>query len=553
MKRVFIATIFIVCLNSLHAQYGGYTPLNGTNHLDNNSTQGVFTDATYNDGAITSTNSATVHFVGSVPNSTHQILSYTGTALVTQIGNAVLENGTGGLFINDAPTGLEITTNFNFNGQNGQVITLRDTAAVAANNLHIDANATISGADASNNVNGYLKKDGDANAFDFPLADGTTYGPMHVGIMGAGKSIVAAYYHSSPASASAFQNGPFTLTSVNPAYIEVSSTEYWNVISTGSPVADLSLTFRGDYSSSSLNTVFLVGWNNANNQWELIPNQPLTGLTPGNTISSSGTVNFSNYSAFTIGFILPPIVAATSTPENCSLKNASITATGTKGVPPYQFSLDGTNFQTGNIFGGLPSGNYKIYIEDSYGLKDTADVNLQNIPAGAISAGNNINAAINEPVQLNVIDVSGQGYNQFNWSPPDGLNNTAIQNPIATLDKNVTYTVTAIAPNGCEATTTITVKVFPGPAIYVPNAFTPNGDGKNDILRAIPIGLKTFSYFAVYNRWGGRIFYTKDAGIGWDGIVGGSIQTADTYVWVAEGVDNSGKKIIRKGTVTLIR
>ncbi|MBL7749995.1 MAG: gliding motility-associated C-terminal domain-containing protein, partial [Chitinophagaceae bacterium] len=92
-----------------------------------------------------------------------------------------------------------------------------------------------------------------------------------------------------------------------------------------------------------------------------------------------------------------------------------------------------------------------------------------------------------------------------------------------------------------------------GPEIYVPSAFTPNGDGKNDILRALPAGVQQFLYFRVYNRWGQLVFQTQDHRIGWDGKINGQIPPTGTFVWVAEGIDYLGQRILRKGTVVLIR
>jgi gliding motility-associated-like protein len=89
--------------------------------------------------------------------------------------------------------------------------------------------------------------------------------------------------------------------------------------------------------------------------------------------------------------------------------------------------------------------------------------------------------------------------------------------------------------------------------IYVPKVFTPNGDGVNDILKPILVGISAFHYFSVYNRWGNLLFTTEDPNVGWDGKVKGVPQPVETYLWMAEGVDNSGKRIVQKGMVSLIR
>jgi gliding motility-associated-like protein len=100
----------------------------------------------------------------------------------------------------------------------------------------------------------------------------------------------------------------------------------------------------------------------------------------------------------------------------------------------------------------------------------------------------------------------------------------------------------------------MTIKAFTSQAdIFVPNAFTPNNDGHNDLLRAIPIGITQFKYFTVYNRWGQPVFTTTNASVGWDGTLSGNILPPGTFVWVAAGVDYTGRLVQRKGVVILIR
>jgi gliding motility-associated-like protein len=95
--------------------------------------------------------------------------------------------------------------------------------------------------------------------------------------------------------------------------------------------------------------------------------------------------------------------------------------------------------------------------------------------------------------------------------------------------------------------------VSKGPDIYVPNGFTPNGDGKNDTFTPIPIGIKSYNYFRVFNRWGQIIFSTKKQNDGWDGKLGGKEQPAGAYVWMIEGITKDNRFITKKGTVILIR
>lgn len=175
-------------------------------------------------------------------------------------------------------------------------------------------------------------------------------------------------------------------------------------------------------------------------------------------------------------------------------------------------------------------------------------VKITVVPAVRAFAGNDTIVAVNQPLQLNAT-----GGTNYLWSPPTGLNDANIANPVAILQNHQTYTVTAFTPEGCNGSATINIKVFKGPEIYVAGAFTPNRDGNNDILFAIPAGIKKFKYFKVFNRWGKEIFSTTEYRNGWSGQWKNVDQGSDTYIWMAEGETVDGKTLFRKGTVVLIR
>jgi gliding motility-associated-like protein len=174
-------------------------------------------------------------------------------------------------------------------------------------------------------------------------------------------------------------------------------------------------------------------------------------------------------------------------------------------------------------------------------------------PPPVVFAGDDTAVLAGQPVPLDAIDVNNSGFTQYAWSPASGLNTAVVQDPIAQITGNITYTVVATTADGCSGTGSITIDVAAYSDIIVPNAFTPNNDGHNDILKVDAIGIRDFKYFSVYNRWGQEIFTTSNQGIGWDGTRGGRAQDAGVYVWAAMGLDFSGKQVLRKGTVILIR
>ncbi len=162
-------------------------------------------------------------------------------------------------------------------------------------------------------------------------------------------------------------------------------------------------------------------------------------------------------------------------------------------------------------------------------------------------AGNDTAVVTGQPLQLHAT-----GAPLYQWIPATYLNRTDIADPVSLPADNFRYILKAYTPEGCFAFDTINIKVFKTPPdIFVPNAFAPNG--KNRVLRPIPVGIARLETFSVYNRWGQLVFKTAETGKGWDGTIAGNAQASGTYVWIATGIDYLGKHIIRRGTALLIR
>ena len=177
-----------------------------------------------------------------------------------------------------------------------------------------------------------------------------------------------------------------------------------------------------------------------------------------------------------------------------------------------------------------------------------------NIVSLFVSANNDTTIIPNFPFQLSV-DYGGNftGVPGFSWSPSLGLNNTATWNPLATIQNDMSYFVTVTTDQGCVAKDTVNIKVFKGSAIYVPTGFTPNNDGRNEVLRPLYIGITKIYFFRIYNRWGQLVFSSTKPGEGWDGKINGIPQSTGTYIWMLKAVDMAGKIYEMKGASTIIR
>jgi len=197
---------------------------------------------------------------------------------------------------------------------------------------------------------------------------------------------------------------------------------------------------------------------------------------------------------------------------------------------------------------------YILSVTDNDGCpkpkKDTVIVTVRS--KMQVSAGRDTAVVVGQPLQLR---ASG-GINYL-WVPGTSLNNSAIANPVGTYDGSfefITYKVYIEDEFTCRDSTTVTVRVFKtNPQIFVPTAFTPNGDKKNDRFTFVPVGISKVEFFRVYNRWGQLVYSTSSHFPGWDGKIGGKEQGTGVYVWIVKGSDFTGKVVTAKGTVTLIR
>ena len=163
-------------------------------------------------------------------------------------------------------------------------------------------------------------------------------------------------------------------------------------------------------------------------------------------------------------------------------------------------------------------------------------------------AGNDTNAILARPHQL-----QGSGGAIYLWTPAGPLNNSFIAKPMATLYNDTYFHVLVTDAIGCTDDDDVFIKVYEGPNYYLPNAFSPNGDGLNDIFRPTPVGISSTDYFRVFNRYGELIYETRQWMQGWDGTLKGSPTLVGTYVWIIKGTDKNGRMVEMKGTVILVR
>jgi hypothetical protein len=154
-----------------------------------------------------------------------------------------------------------------------------------------------------------------------------------------------------------------------------------------------------------------------------------------------------------------PAIAISVANETCGDDNGSITANGSDGVNPYNYSIDGTNFQASNIFNNLKSGSFTVYVKDANGYKNDTTIQLANIcpSVSAISTNGSCGASA-----ASIIATGSGGTPPYLYSI-DGINFQTGQNFDNLPDGN--YTVTVKDADGLTSSSTVTVKNFPAVSI----------------------------------------------------------------------------------------
>ncbi len=161
-----------------------------------------------------------------------------------------------------------------------------------------------------------------------------------------------------------------------------------------------------------------------------------------------------------------------------------------------------------------------------------------------------INAVKSKDISLSARNLLSARYN---WIPSSGLSDAIVYNPVFNYTSTQQYLVQVTTMEGCSFTDTLLVRVFSEKQIFVPDLFSPNGDGKNDRLTPIFSGINRLKTFRVFNRWGQIVFQTSKIGDGWDGTLRGTNQPVETYTWMVEALDVDDQIITKTGTVILVR
>lgn len=193
--------------------------------------------------------------------------------------------------------------------------------------------------------------------------------------------------------------------------------------------------------------------------------------------------------------------------------------------------------------------SYSVIISDQYNCADTLSMNINVKPLPAVSVTPE-DTLVKYGTRIRLI---GSGAYLYHWYPPNSLSDPNDPNPFVDVTEPITFYLTGIHENGCRNTDSVKIMVDYSDPVFIPDAFTPNGDGRNDVFRIGSLSFQKLQEFRVFNRWGQEVFSTNDPKNGWDGTLSGRAQDNGVYKYIIRLAYPDGKVETYKGDITLIR
>jgi gliding motility-associated-like protein len=316
------------------------------------------------------------------------------------------------------------------------------------------------------------------------------------------------------------------------------------------------------------NTVQLSVSGAQNYTWD--PVQYLSCSNCPNPVASpvSGTITYTVTGVTAIGCaskdsvrirVIPPINIHAGNAEICETKSVNLLATG--GVTYVWTPATGLNKSDVPNPVATPSATitYRVVGFDAYNcFTDTAFATVSVHPNPVINLGPDLNLSTGSQQQLAYTLQNGP-VTSWLWTPSTLLSCTACPSPIANIKNDVAYTVYVTNVYGCKGEDNIIIKAFcANTQLYIPNAFTPDGDGINDILTIQGTGIAKIKSFRIFNRWGELLFEKlnfnpNDPAYSWDGKIRGQVGPPDVFVYIAEVICENGTSYMYKGNVSVLK
>lgn len=230
------------------------------------------------------------------------------------------------------------------------------------------------------------------------------------------------------------------------------------------------------------------------------------------------------------------------------------------GTPPYLYSFDGQPLNGQSVFPNLPAGTYSIRVQDAIGCEYELEATLEEGNDLMVDLGEDRTVKLGEEVELQaLVNIDESEIASLSWNGVDSLSCRDCLRPMVRPSTSGSYFIEVIDENGCAANSQVSLFLDKTRSLYLPNVFSPNGDGKNDVFHPFAGPEVTrIRAFEIYNRWGEPVFeiynfLPNDPTYGWDGTYRAELFNGAVFTWFAEVEFVDGVVELFKGDVVLMR
>ncbi len=260
--------------------------------------------------------------------------------------------------------------------------------------------------------------------------------------------------------------------------------------------------------------------------------------------------------------LLPPSSLKGIFPTCDCLKQGISCLQAKGGTPPYLYSIDGLSFMDESLFTQLTTGeSYQLTVEDANGCRIEQTFQMPFLNDRFFTLSEKEDVKIGEPFTINPnIILPNSLIDSISWQPSTFLDCTNCAQPSLIIERGITYTLTILDVFGCSQKANVRLNIDPSIDVFVPNAFSPNGDQINDLLTiyANDFQVEEVLSFQIFDRWGGHLYQANNFApnnprIGWDGTARGHQLQAGIYTYYLKVRLNDGRTYEIGGDVLLIR
>ena len=247
---------------------------------------------------------------------------------------------------------------------------------------------------------------------------------------------------------------------------------------------------------------------------------------------------------------LPQVLVAKIDPTCYGYDDGLAYALANNGLLPYNYLWN--NADTDSVINNLSPGNYIVTVTDANGCTTTGNTFIiQPIQLFVDIFPAKDSITLGDTVAY-ILQHNADTIVNYFWQPDSWLSCNDCENAIAIPQESITYTLTITDSNACEAINSASIFIKPKKAWYIPNIFSPNADGINDVLYAYIKGIKKMT-FNIYNRWGENVFTSIDPLMGWDGYYKGKEAEVGVYTYSIHVIYWDNEPVKTKGSITLVR